>query len=88
MVQDWHLTKSVEGKGGSDKQKSKTINTSTSLQRKLQQIPLEKQSGCVTKSKLEKTALIWEFKPLKPLRNERWSEVSQPCLLITEDIYF
>lgn len=53
VVRDWHHTRSVEGRGGSDKQKSKTINTSTSLQRKQWQIPLEKQSGCVTKSKLE-----------------------------------
>lgn len=46
VVQDWHHTRSVEGRGGSDKQKSKTINTSTSLQRKQQQIPGEAKWMC------------------------------------------
>lgn len=62
VFQYWHQTRSVEGRGGSDKQKSKTVNTSVSLQCEQQQIPLEKQTGCVTESKLDKTALIWEFK--------------------------
>lgn len=62
VFQYWHHTRSVEGRGGSDKQKSKTINTSVSLQCEQQQIPLEKHGGCVTKSKLDKTALIWEFR--------------------------
>lgn len=58
VFQCWHQTGSVEGRGGSDKQKSKTVNTSVSLQCEQQQIPLEKQTGCVTESKLDKTALI------------------------------
>lgn len=49
-MQVWHHSRTMKGRGGSDKQKPKTINTSMLLQSKQHQIPLEKQSGRVTKS--------------------------------------
>lgn len=87
-VQDWCQTRSLWDRGGRDKHKSRTINTPNSSHCKRHRFPPRETQWTSNEKQVERSCPGCGIKALKPLRNERCSEVSQPCLLFTKDIYF